>query len=173
LLDSHEGGYRKVPITVSVGHEFLKEMKAVAYIAGPDDKATGAFTLTMVDPPSEQYLWAIYGNLREHWIVDSIVVRSYEPKRGPFEVMEWIRPKSPKLLSLQALCVEISLNHAVHWEMPKTIDVFVDKLEQIDISTTDQLITALKKKNLNKKLTKKGLTQFHPETLEVMKSLLL
>jgi hypothetical protein len=176
-LDFYEPGYRKVNFTVSVGREAdVQDVPAIAYIAGGEIEETGTFTLPLEAQPSQQYLWAIYGHLREHWTVNSIFIRSYDPEKGPLVVREWMLPETTKQLPLEALCVEISLKQTtILWVMPKTINLFLGKLREVNITSTMELVAALEKspEELNDSLVCKGLEPFLPETISVMESLLL
>jgi cation transport regulator ChaC len=169
LLDTYEGGYRKVNITVSVkvGEEEHEEMPAIAYIAGVKAKP---FTPAIEAQPTLQYLWAIYGNLREHWQIESVVVRTYDPVKGPVVLNEWMVPSSLHELTLDALCVEISLNRTVSWVMPKTIYDFVGRLKQVNILTTSQLAQVFEDspQSMNEMLVAKELKPFDDETIDIL-----
>jgi hypothetical protein len=173
MLDAYEGSYRKELITINTGRPGSSvEETATVYIAGPGGEE---FTPAMGPPPSEEYLTAIHGQLREHWDMhdETITIRSFSGE-GIIVLGEWKRPSSNlRELSLQALCVEISLRRTQPWTMPRDIGVVCSKLGFIGVMDTAAFVEALADTDsMNGRLVAAGQAKFGQETLAIAKELL-
>lgn len=140
-LEAFEKTYRKEVIDILTwpdgnleGPGVLKE--AVVFIAGLERDGIGGegqpYTLGISSLPSEQYLCAIHGMLREHWNIDgkSIEIRRYARDGSTPLVKEWIKPRT-RALTLRAFCVEVNLNKEKPWVMPRTIHKVINKLSRL------------------------------------------
>ena len=178
-LDGYEGGYRSHGLeaaswtTVNVVEKDGQMKEAVVYVAG---SGAGGYTTMMAVPPSEQYLTAIHCMLREHWGMDgeTVDVCSYEADDGTVSepTLRWRHPGAAAL-SLEALCVEVSTRRSTPWEMPRTIQEVMGKLESIGVRSTAQLAEVLRAGTLNEQLRAAGATPFGKETVQILQSLLL
>lgn len=178
LLDTYEGGYRKETLTVLISDEgTLRELEALAYIAGPTF-TPHCFTPTIGVLPSEEYMCAISGMLREHWQAESesIDINSYTPTEGITLIQQWQRPADARHLSLRALCVEVSLQRKVPWTMPRTISEVCAKLGDVGVDDTAALVQALSVDSgaaaLNQRLTKAGHRALGGETIALLTKIL-
>jgi hypothetical protein len=133
-LSLFEGGYRQMSVSILMGGaadgaEHVRD--ATVYVAGAASACPPGqpwWTLPLTAPPSETYLVAIHGTLREHWpgqAASGIEIAGYEvpapPRSGasggagaapavPIVTVQsrWRHP-GPQSLGLKALCVEVSL----------------------------------------------------------------
>lgn len=158
-----------------VGYGEGNPAKAIAYVAGSaKDRAGQGFTEQYLVKPSEQYLTAIDGCLREHWGSKPMRLCAFDsdsPNR-PRALGEWVHP-GPRNLTLPAFCVEVSLGKQVPWKMPQTIKEVVGKLADVGVADTCGLAVALADAEaLNARLVSKGHHAFSNCTIAVMKRLL-
>jgi hypothetical protein len=187
-LDSFESGYRKERVTVIVGGAqkggASQEVRAIAYIAGvrPATAKNGfLYTKAMTVEPSEQYLCAIHGMLREHWDMQGVCISINKYKHTPTAggsiatVREWHHPRTAPQ-SLASLCVEISLLRSSPYVMPAAIATFVGKLHAVGVGSCADLAAALPSADettgINSKLRGGGHTLFSHEELSLMQRLL-
>ncbi len=125
-LDIFETGYDEVivPVTVYNANGRIETIDAVAYVARVPEGHQG-----IAQPfPSEQYLCAVSGMLREHWpeeIASSITICSVRDGRVVTRG-EWMHPNAigRTVESLQALAIEINLRLNKPWVMPRAARAF-------------------------------------------------
>ena len=207
-LSFFEGGYRQMSVSILVGvaadgSEHLRD--ATVYVAGaasacPPGQAW--WTPPLTAPPSESYLVAIHGTLREHWpgqAGSGIEIASYEAPAPPLSgagaapavpvvtVQSRWRHPGPQSLGLKALCVEVSLlqEPAETWTvscltsgaLPMVdgdIPRVIARLARAGILDTAQLAAAIAKPAaLNAALADAGEPGLAPATIRILRSLLL
>lgn len=168
-LDSFETGYRKVEVEILAGPPHAaRRARAITYVAGTD---TSVWTPELRSQPSEAYLVAIHGHLREHWpaaATRGIAVRSFDARsqRAGAVIREWVHPGG-RALSLAGACVEVALQQRGRtWKMPHTIGEVAAKLEHVGVNDAETLRTALADpKGLNTRLKEAGQKPFSSATL--------
>jgi hypothetical protein len=181
LLETYEGGYRKVTISVCIskGGDANEEIEtpALAFIAG---SGVDGWTDTLEVPPSEEYLVAIHVHLREHWdlsFLAAIVINSFEAG-GIRRHGEWSHPGTPQL-KLESLIVEANARRPGSslepWIVPRCIAEMVGKLRAEGIEDTPALHRCMNKeyatRELNEALVAKGHTILCPETVAIFRDL--
>jgi gamma-glutamylcyclotransferase (GGCT)/AIG2-like uncharacterized protein YtfP len=184
LLDAFEGGYRKEPVAVRLlaagASGGAPTARARAYIAGVGPPGA-PWTPALTQEPSEAYLVAIHGMLREHaaggGAAVAIAVRGFDAatgRAGP-RLRTWAHPGA-RSLGLRALCVEVALAQpeAARWEMPAECAQFEEALGRAGVRSGAQLAFALSEAPgaLNKRLAAAGAGAFSSEVLRLLEALL-
>lgn len=128
-LDVHERGLVLVLLPTEVQGVGIVNAHAYVTLIPPDFRGLSS------PFPSEQYLCAVSGMLREHWeeLADKLVLRAIQDG-SVVERGRWMHPGA--VSSLQALAVEINLRLWVPWVMPSAATVFEEVAEEaLGVST--------------------------------------
>lgn len=146
-LDVFEEGCDEVMVPATVYSEGqTSSTNAIAYLVRIPERHKG-----MCRPyPSEQYLCAVAGTLREHWpsnLANNLPIRALHSG----EVVErgrWIHPNEHGLAvtSLQALAVEVNLRLEKPWVMPRSATQFeIAVNRQLGLRTASEVIATFVK----------------------------
>lgn len=139
LLDTFEGGYREVHLSVQVIGQ-SQPTEAIAYVAGIEARS---YTPAMSSPPSEAYLTAVHVMLRQNSWEGAVEIRSSDSPDSVAAV--WKHPGAHALESLEALAVDLNAclpaDHL--WEMPAASLKFARALHRAGVGNVVSLAEVL------------------------------
>jgi len=147
VLDGFEYGCDQVTVDADVVIEGTSsKVEAIAYAIQIPAMHHGLST----PYPSEQYLCAVAGTLREHWpadIANSITIRAEHESVVRLKG-EWFHPSTfgKHVSSLQGLAVEINLRLNKPWVMPRAAVAFENAAKrQLNARNTMDILTIFMK----------------------------
>lgn len=141
VLSEFETGHSLVAVTARVEKDGIEsDIAAHVYIAPSPPKG-------LCTPfPSEQYLCAVSGMLREHWPshADELVV-SVEQDGRIIERGRWVHPGARHVASVRAIAIEIGLRLKKPWVMPRDCAAFEHTTRAaLEATTTGQFWEAVR-----------------------------